>query len=91
MVVEKATQVINRELDKQDESKDNSESDTQNPNYNVSEFCKICLASPEDETPPILAEIFFESGAVNFPLKFSASGVGLELVELAGVKKRLLL
>ena len=87
VVAERATQVVNRELDKQDESKDNSESDTQNPNYHLSEFCKIFLASSEDETPPILAEILFEGRAVNFSVKFSVCGDGLELVELAGVTK----
>ena len=88
VVVVRATQILNRELDKQHESKDNiSESDNQNPNYHVSEFCKICLASPEDETSPILAEILFEGRAVNFPVKFSTCGDGLELVELAGVTK----
>ena len=56
-------------------------------NYHVSEFCSICRASKNQETPPILAEILFENRTVEFPVKFSSCGDGLELVELAGVTK----
>ena len=54
-------------------------------NYHVSEFCSICRASKNQQTPPILAEILFENRTVQFPVKFSVCGDGLELVELAGV------
>ena len=55
------------------------------PNYHVSQFCKVCQASKEDATPPILTEILFENSSVELPIKFSSCGDGLELVELAGV------
>ena len=45
-VVERATEIVNRESNNQDKAKDNRESENQEPNYHVSEFC-----------PPILAEI----------------------------------
>ena len=71
-VVERATEIVNRESNNQDKAKDNLESENQEPNYHVSDFCQICLACPEDETPPILAEILFEGRAVNFQVKFTA-------------------
>ena len=37
--------------------------------------------------PPILAKILFEGRTVNFKVKFTACGDGLELMEVAGVTK----
>ena len=47
-VVERATEIVNRESNNQDKAKDNRESENQELNYHVSEFCQIRLGCPED-------------------------------------------
>ena len=90
-VVERATEIVNGESNNQDKAKDNRESQNQEPNTYVSEFCQICLGFPEDETSPIWTKILFEGRAVNFKVKLTACGDGVELMEVARCNKKLLL
>ena len=90
-VVERATEIVNSESNNQDEVKDNRESENQEPNYHVSEFCQICQGFPEDETSPIWTKILFVGRAVNFKVNLTACGDGLELMEGTRCNKKLLL